>query len=229
MQQQLAQHLLEQILPLFKGAARHQPPWWWPKGLGESRLDWIPAGISDADIEVATGLPVQRVVDSLRFGTGGEIDAVAEEDYRRFRGFQGYGPANGPRVVVVTVNPSDSAYPIGEMTKLVRRLDTLGLSGAHITNVVKRRSGLLARGETMGFHIRSFLDEVSLLASDGRDVIVVPAGIKAQKFFREHRMEARLKARSLAISVPTATAYLLYANSVPTEKVLSSWRAVLAE
>ena len=229
MQQQLAQHLLEHVLPLFEGASRRQHPWWWPKGLGESRLDWIPGSISDDDIEVATGLSVQQVVDSLRFGTGGEIDAVEAEDYRRFRGFLGDGPTDGPRVVVVTVNPSDSAYPTGTMTVMMRRLAELGLMDAHITNVVKRRSGLLIAGEDLEFHIRSILDEVALLANDGRDVKVVPAGIKAQKFFKDHGMAARLQARSPALREPEASAFLLYGSRKTTGEVLASWRAVMAE
>ena len=227
MQQQLAQHLLEHVLPLFKGAPRLQHPWWWPKGLGESRLDWIPGSISDDDIEVATGLSVQQVVDSLRFGTGGEIDAVAEDDYQRFRGFMGDGPADRTRVVVVTVNPSVSAYPTGTMTVMMRRLAELGLMEAHVTNVIKRRGGLMTHGEDLEFHIRLFLHEVSLLTSDGRDVMVVPAGVKAQRFFKKHGVVARLETRSSALRVPSAPAYLLYGSRKTTGEVLASWRAVL--
>lgn len=175
LQLELAAFLRRQVLPMFGG--RDTPklhPWWWPRGWGTTDADWFGTLRGD-DVHAATGLVRGAVLRSLRLGAGKKVASMSPESAEGFQGYWGCGPTDGRRLVVLTEQPSDGAYPLGIHASFLRRLRQLGLIDSHVTNFNKRRLGATFTGEDEAFQLAILTEELGIVGRGAERLVVCPS------------------------------------------------------
>lgn len=237
----LAALLSEHILPMFRGVPWEFHPWWWPRGTGATQEDYFSQHLTPGEIEQATGMPIEQVMESVQAGV---FQTHRGRDYRYegFMGFWGEKISGNVQFVFVSDRPSMERYPAGLTTLLMNVLNCLeglglGMRGVHFTDFIKRRGDPkkhldLPFGDAPARHSDILVEEICCLApSGGPRLCLIPVQAKTQKLLKEHSIAERLERRlgeGRAI-VPNTYAVWWNQHGLKNRDICDRWRDVLSE